>query len=36
MAAEPVRSRNLRTGMVLGTIALAFFLGVIVKYLLLK
>jgi hypothetical protein len=34
--AEPIRNRNLRTGLVLGTVALAFFLGVIIKYLLLK
>jgi hypothetical protein len=34
--AEPIKSRNLRTGLVLGTVALAFFLGVIIKYLLLK
>jgi len=34
--AEPIRSRNLRTGLVLGTVALVFFLGVIVKYLVLK
>jgi len=34
--AEPIRNRNFRTGLVLGTVALAFFLAVIIKYLLLK
>jgi hypothetical protein len=34
--AEPSRNRNLRTGLILGTVALAFFFGVIIKYLLLK
>ena len=33
---EPIRSRNLRTGLVLATVALAFFVGVMLKYLVLK
>jgi hypothetical protein len=33
---EPIKSRNLRTGLVLATVALAFFFGVILKYLVLK
>jgi hypothetical protein len=32
---EPLKGKNGRTGMVLGTIALVFFLGVILKYVLL-
>ena len=34
--AESIKGRNLRTGLALGTIALAFFFGVILKYLVLK
>lgn len=33
---EPIKSRNLRTGLVLATVALAFFVGVMLKYLVLK
>jgi hypothetical protein len=33
---EPIKGRNLRTGLVLATIALAFFFGVMLKYLVLK
>jgi hypothetical protein len=33
---EPIMSRNVRTGLVLATIALAFFFGVMLKYLVLK
>ena len=31
-----IRARNRRTGLILATIALAFFVGIIVKYTLLK
>jgi hypothetical protein len=34
--AEPIKRRNLRTGLALATIALAFFFGVMLKYLVLK
>ncbi len=34
--AQEIRARNRRTGLILATIALAFFIGIIVKYTLLK
>ncbi len=33
---QEIRARNRRTGLILATIALAFFVGIIVKYTLLK
>jgi hypothetical protein len=33
--AERITSRNLKTGLILATVALAFFFGVILKYLVL-
>ena len=32
--AAAIRARNVRTGLILGSIALAFFVGVILKYVL--
>jgi hypothetical protein len=36
MTPERERSHNLRTALVLGSIALAFFIGIILKYIVLK
>jgi len=33
---EPIKGRNLRTGLALATVALVFFFGVMLKYLVLK